>query len=199
MGKLVQEQGINNSNQVVGLSTQGFDNLHAFFYDGVMHDLGTLGGDISAAFAINNAGHIVGYSNPSVNGYNHAFLYEAGHMTDLGLLGNLNSATAYAINNEDQIVGSSYNEASTGHAFLFDNGAMLDLNSLLDASGVGWTLLDGRGINDHGWITGDGTDPSGDVHAFELIPVPEPKSSTMTLIGIVGSVVLRRKAGVRYC
>ena len=39
-------------------------------------DLGTLGGDYSYAYGINDSGQIVGWASTS-SGYGHAFLYEA--------------------------------------------------------------------------------------------------------------------------
>ena len=48
-------------------------------------DLGTLGGESSAAYGINNNGEIVGESWTS-NDVEHAFLYTGGRMIDLGTL-----------------------------------------------------------------------------------------------------------------
>ena len=46
-------------------------------------DLGTLGGEESWAWAINNRGQVVGWSE-TTDGDIHPFLWEKGEMTDLG-------------------------------------------------------------------------------------------------------------------
>ena len=56
--------GINNKGEVVGYSFQGED-YHAFLYsssDGSLTDVGSFGGKINAACAINDAGQVTGYS-----------------------------------------------------------------------------------------------------------------------------------------
>ena len=72
---------INNSGNVVVYS----DN-HAFLYEnGTMTDLGTLGGNLSWAYSINNNNQIVGYSTTAI-GNNRPFLYDNGSMINLGTL-----------------------------------------------------------------------------------------------------------------
>lgn len=68
-------RGMNESNQVVGWSTVNEGGDHAFLYsEGMMLDLGTLGGRFSKAFAINNLGQVVGTSDLVLGP--HAFLYD---------------------------------------------------------------------------------------------------------------------------
>jgi probable HAF family extracellular repeat protein len=130
-----------------------------------MADLGTLGGDSSKGFGINNSGQVTGVSYTGSGGsYYHAFFYNNGTMTDLGsLTGNSGSSYGYGINNSGQVTGVSYTTDGFARAFLYSNGAMTDLGTLLGNSGSSY----GYGINDSGQVTGcsDSSD-SNKTHAF---------------------------------
>ena len=73
--------GINNEDQAVGYSTLSDGASHAFLYSGgVLFDLNNLIGDnlgwtLDAAYAVNDAGQIVGTGK--LNGIEHAFLLDA--------------------------------------------------------------------------------------------------------------------------
>src|SRR5262249_38298789 len=111
--------GINASGQVVGRASTPVVN-HAFLYSaGSMADLGSLHRyDSTIAYAINNAGQIVGNSVD-------AFLYENGVMTDLGIVG----GAPFGINASGQIVGD-FPVGNDFHAFLYSAGSMNDLGTL---------------------------------------------------------------------
>ncbi len=75
-GNFSSANGINDRGQVVGSSSIGVFQTHAFlFEDGVMVDLGTLpGGSFSGASGINNRGQIVG-SSTATGQLSHAALW----------------------------------------------------------------------------------------------------------------------------
>ena len=145
-----------------------------------MTDLGTLGGNDSSAFDINNSEQIVGFAKTS-SGLYHAFLYQDSVMHDLGLIdGDQNYA--YGINDLGQIVGHS----NTPNAFLYSNGTMFSLNDLIDPAS-GWQLEHAFDINNHGQIVGYGY-INGAQHAYLLTPIPEPASLILFLIGGIGII-----------
>jgi probable HAF family extracellular repeat protein len=136
-----------------------------------MKDLGTLGGSVSWAHGLNDAGEVVGESTLSDGLTYHAFLYDGTAMNDLGTLGGaFTNSQGLAVNSFGEVVGDAYTAGNTAqHAYLYDGTAMRDLNSLIPA-GSGWVLQYATGINDAGQITGYGT-VNGQVHAFLLTPL----------------------------
>ena len=94
-----------------------------------LFDLGTLGGDSSAALGINDLGQVVGWARDS-SGKTHAFLWQNGSMESLGFLPGGSNSAATAINNKGEITG--YSTLSNGyfHAFLFRSNSLADLGTL---------------------------------------------------------------------
>jgi probable HAF family extracellular repeat protein len=134
---------INNLGQVVGTSAN-----HAFLWEnGAMTDLGTLGGTLSAANAINDRGQIVGEST-TASGEKHAFLWEHGVMKDLGEPGE--TSTAHGINSHGEIVGAISGKNLRGGAVLWKAGGRQSLGDL-GPSGSGSTAL---ALNDNGEVVG---------------------------------------------
>ena len=164
--------GINAWGEIVGgySSLNGWE--HAFAWrNGLLTDLGTLGGSFSAALGVNIRGDIVGVSSPASRFPLHPFLFSHGLMHDLGSFGG-NVAMAYAINDNGDVVGFS-NTASNldQRPFLYSHGRMHDLGTL------GGTYVDrGEGasaivnyataINNRGQIVGSSLAPDGSMHAF---------------------------------
>jgi len=114
---------INESGQVVGVSSIDAVLSHAFLYEGgTMSDLGTLGGSYSFANCINDSGQVVGYAYTASNVVLHAFVYSGGAMIDLNSLITNGSGwileSATGINDCGQIVGFGTNFLGQTHAFL---------------------------------------------------------------------------------
>ena len=182
-GNLSQAFGINDTGHIVGYANlpptvagnaddgSSSDVSHAFLWkDGVMKDLGTLGGKRSTAFAVNASGHVVGVAETSDN-RKHPFLWHLDAMTNLGGPDGMH-AWALDINASDQVVGfaSIRNEGESDGAtpLLWQNGVMTDLNTVLPP-GSGWVLEVATAINDCGQIVGSGYF-NGERRAFLLNP-----------------------------
>jgi probable HAF family extracellular repeat protein/YD repeat-containing protein len=170
--------GVNDKNEVVGLSGTGLITgngpEYAFLWkNGKARHLPSLGADFSTATAINNAGHVVGYSRYTVAGYDHATIYANGKTMALDNGSGLGSY-ALAINSYDQVVGFISLPYSPSphlpHAFLYECGQLIDLNQFIPPN-FGWVLERANGINDMGQIVGIETTPDGQVNrAFLMTP-----------------------------
>jgi probable HAF family extracellular repeat protein len=155
---------INDWAQIVGGAENGIPDSLSFFggtqtrgflwENGVMRDLGTLGGPDAFAVYINDRGQIAGISfadsasNPSTGIPTiHPFLWEQGRMRDLGTLGGLGSPGDFnegfsvevnALNAGGEVVGTSPLAGDQkNHAFLW-NGVLKDLGTLGGNNSQGW-------------------------------------------------------------
>jgi hypothetical protein len=135
--------GVNNLSQVVGSS-----NDHAVVWgpDGTMAVLRGLGTGDSAAFDINDNGHIVGTSRAVPGSTYRAVEWMNANAAPIVLL-DLGSgpSSASAINAADQIVGSS-----RGRAVMWLHGVPQDIDPSASESGA-----IARDVNDAGWAVGD--------------------------------------------
>src|SRR5438067_1199865 len=172
LGSSCSAKAVNGAGQVVGYSYLANGQYRAFLWqNGIMSDLGTLGGTSSSATDINDSGVIVGRSltaeSTDAQIVAHAFVLQSGVMTDLGTLGGTISY-ARGINNHGQIVGYSMTADGGYHGVLWEGGAIYDLNGLLPANS-GWEIsgFETDAINDNGQIVGQGT-INGHQHAFRL-------------------------------
>jgi probable HAF family extracellular repeat protein len=111
--------------------------------------LGTLGGMLSSAAAVNIWGQVTG-SSATADGITHAFLWDSKNgMQDLGTLGGANSY-ANGINAAGHVVGGANFGANPAvyHAFFYADGQMTDLGTLGGNGSVA------GGINNHDWVVG---------------------------------------------
>jgi len=124
---------------------------HAVLWkNGVLHDLGTLGGLSSQAIGINDLGQVVGNSETSTYGQGSPFLWENGKMKVLGgPISRYDTAGASAINDKGQVVGIFATPDNTSHhVYLWYKNKMTDL-------GVGDGIAsDAFSINNHGQVVG---------------------------------------------
>jgi probable HAF family extracellular repeat protein len=191
----VQVVALNRRSQVAAYTTTSTSEGTSFacwLYDnGVLTNLGTLGGSLCVPTAMNDSGQIVGHST-TAEGYDHPFIYSNGRMTDIGVLSGASSPDdsgfAWAINSSGAVVGQSVTAAGQTHTFLYENGQLRDIDpdALFSA---------GLGINDAGQITGVRAVPGGSSTAyryqngtFEDINAPGVQSSIGRLINRAGDI-----------
>lgn len=148
--------------------------LHGTSIQYQVTDLGTLGGSLSQAYGVNNAGQVTGYSYTTNDEAQRAFLYSNGVMSDLGTLGGTYSQ-GYGINLAGQVTGySAVAGDSALHAFIYQNGTMTDLGTL------GGTSSKGYALNAVGQSTGQADDSSNNGHAYLY------SNGSMTDLGTLG-------------
>jgi probable HAF family extracellular repeat protein len=122
-------------------------------YD-VLTEIGTLGGDSSRAFAVNDQGYVAGDAQ-TASGEWHAFVYRGGEITDVGPSGV--RSRAVAVNASGTVVGNAFPSGDTIHGvrpFEWKNGVITYL-PLPDGSESGFV----RDINDSGTAVGYSTTP----------------------------------------
>ncbi len=156
--------------QVVGASytsfipnaSTGVPTFDPFLWkNGVMIDLGNLGGTMAAAQCANHRRQIIGMSTLAGDVMNHAFFWDDGVMTDLGTLGGDNSQAIW-INDAGDVVGSADLQGSQIHdAVIWRHGKIIDLGTV-----AGDPCSRGRGLNARGQAVGGSSDCRNFLHAF---------------------------------
>ena len=163
-------KGLNDAGWVVGSSILPGDitPTATLWHNGSASNLGTLGGNMSQAIAINASNQAVGISELA-NGETHAFRYDlsaSGGVTNRVDLGSLPGgySIALAISDNGLIVGTSGNRA-----VLWENGKLIDLNARISPKS-GWVLNKATGVNESGQIVGVGSLGGDPFRAFVLTP-----------------------------
>ena len=183
VGRTSAASAISPSGVVVGWSTHPVPfsfNMHAVSWrDGAIIDLGTLGGSMSWASAINAAGEVAGAATLPGDVFVHAFIWRDGSMSDLGSLpgpaAEVRDSYAYGMDPSGRVVGRSDTPSSGAyHAVLWDRGTITDLGTLGGANSVAYAM------NSAGDIVGSSETATGTEHAFLW------RDGTMTDLGTLG-------------
>jgi probable HAF family extracellular repeat protein len=165
---------VNNRGQVAGAASNAVsDPLALDFFplsgtqtrpflwqNGVMQDLGTLGGPDGFAVTVNNRGQVLGLSLTRPNSLaQDGFLWENGIMQDIPDAFGGTDVNPFYLNNQGQAVGdATLAEDQTNHPFLWQNGIMTDLGTLGgDNGGALW-------VNEIGEVVGTADLPGSQNH-----------------------------------
>jgi probable HAF family extracellular repeat protein len=136
-GARSQAFGLNDLGRVVGVRELDTARRAFLWKPGRMEDLGTLGGDASYAYALNNKDQVAGKATLSGTRQWHAALWAGGEVSDLGTLSHWRFSVATAINDRGTVVGYSYrainstsDPAGDQRAFAWRDGELVDLGRL---------------------------------------------------------------------
>lgn len=189
---------INDAGLIVG---NGIDPLNAarnvgFVYDmvaDVAFEVGALSGANGAlAFDVSNAGHVVGSSMLN-QGSGMPFIWtQGGGIQPIPLPGGASQGSARGVNSAGWVVGVGSGVFAV--PFLYDGVTTTRIQDLIDPAS-GWdvsmnTSSSALGISDNGIIVGTGVH-DGNVRAYAMIPIPEPTSLALILVG--GALLRRRR------
>lgn len=152
---------LNDVDQIAGSQAFG----QGFLFDlssGVSLSVGTLGGDSSSAFGLNNASTVVGQADDAL-GVGRPYRWRPGQgLSDLGQGSPYSGlpGAALAVSDHEVVVGRVQVQAAPAvdHAFLWTpEVGMRDLNELVEGGGS-LRLTQALDVSNRGWIVGSGLD-----------------------------------------
>lgn len=142
-------QDLNDRGEATGWAWRSGAPRAVRWFQGMVQDLGTLGGGASEAYAINEAGAIAGKAQLASGAY-HAFLWDpAGGMLDLGTLPSGGQTMAYGLNDAGEVVGGSIPPWLLTMAWRWSPST-----GIVALGTLGGCCSDARAINDAGVIAG---------------------------------------------
>ena len=175
---------IDDNNVIVGnadtpLKLGQMYNQSAFvFFNGSMHNISDWGTNtIVVASGVSDAGIVGNYDGDPLGGFGPTGFIMNGSLINISPSEDVSSedginqaglAVGYEVDATSGIFGPQY-------ASIYAGGVNYDLNTLVNLSGSDFTqLTEATAISNNGYIVGNGTTKSGEVHAFLLTPIPTP-------------------------
>lgn len=162
--------------------------------------LGGFGGAMNnVAWALNNRGQVVGFSDLPGDATTHAFLWKKGtRIVDLGTLPGDLFSFAFGINERGKVVGMSCDASFNCRAFIWQRGVMTDLNTLIPSSSTLYLTI-GASINNAGQITGYGFEQStGDLPAYVATPTDRRGAHPSVRVTLPANVRAQLKQRIRF-
>lgn len=157
-------RALNDRDQVVGVSGPDPDGNHyaVLWERGMLHNLGTLPGDIASdAFMINNAGIVIGDSWNADLGILSAVYWRNGKIFPLPPLNDGTVSFPWGVNDRGQIVGQS-GDWEHFHTVLW---SIFPKPSVVDLGTLGGDSSSPNAINNRGEVVGNAQTAGGDWHA----------------------------------
>ena len=187
--------GINDAGRIVGTAD---DPNNAAVNRGYYLDAGGQAQDIPSfagtngeiPFDVNASGAITGSAMMNQGSGKPFYFTQAAGMVEIPLASG-GSGSGDGMNDNGWVVGRDFdltvNGDPTGSGFLWDGTQTYVLNDLIGAQASQWNLQAPFAISNDGIIVGQGFFGGGqdDARAFALIPVPEPSTGALLLIGVM--------------
>lgn len=148
-GSLLWTNATNSAGVVAGAVSTPSGGVHAAVVSsGEMRDLGALpGGSWSAAYAINDAGQVVGYGDIAPGVFRAFSWSDAAGLVTVGTFGGA-SSYAMALNHGGAFAGHAANQSGYLNAFVYDSSGMRNLGTLGGGNSYAY------GINSRGEVVG---------------------------------------------